>query len=390
MPLSSPLSIALFSECYHPMHNGVVVSVSSFARVLSSLGHDVTIFTAQYPGQPVREDHVYRFFSIPMPSRARYPLPLPIAPTPVWEAMESLPLDVIHANAPMVMGHVARTLAQQRHLPLVFTYHTLIEEYVHYLPFPNAMARRWAVRMSREFSNSVDHIIAPSTHVATRLRGYHVVKPITVIPTGIDIDLIDAVPRDDIRGRFAIPPDVPLLVYAGRVAKEKNLPRILGAFREVLGQQPDTHLLIVGGGPFASGIRTLGREYGLEHRIRTTGFVPRETVFQCMKHADIFVFASLTETQGIVVGEAMACGAPVVAVEADATSEVITSGESGLLVPNDDGAFADAVCELLAHPTRRATMAQQARRRAEHLSAQRCTEKLLAVYQEVIAAGHLS
>ena len=383
------LSIALFSECYHPMRNGVVVSVSSFARVLTAMGHAVTIFTAHHPEQSSESDldeNVYRFLSVPMPSRARYPLPLPVASARVWSALEELPFDIIHANSPMVLGHVARSLAQHRNLPLVFTYHTLIEEYGHYLPLPRGLSRRWAVRVSREFSNSSDHIIAPSAHVAERLRFYQVVKPITIIPTGIDIDLIDNVPPADIRTRYDIPPDVPLLVYAGRLAREKNLPRLLSAFRLILRTEPDTHLLLVGGGPFEEDICELSEEYGLDAHLHMAGFLPRDQVFQCMRAADVFVFASLTETQGLVIGEAMACHTPVVAVDANAEREVVTSGVDGLLVPNADEPFTEAVLTLLHDDALREKMGQLARQRAESLSARRRTEQLIDVYREVLGS----
>lgn len=379
------LSIALFSECYHPMRNGVVVSVSSFAHMLKLMGHTVTIFTAHHPQQlPEINEGVYRFLSVPVPSRARYPLPLPIASAEVWSALEELPFDIVHANSPMVLGHVARAMTQRRNLPFIFTYHTLIEEYGHYLPLPQGLTRRWAVRVSREFSNSADHIIAPSEHVAERLRFYRVTKPISVIPTGIDIDLIDAVPPADIRARFAIPAAAPLLLYAGRLAREKNLPRLMSMLRIVLSEEPDTHMLLVGGGPFEEEIHTLCAESHLGSRVHMAGFLPREQVFQCMRAADVFVFASLTETQGLVVGEAMACGTPVVAVEAEAECEVITSGVDGLLVPNADEPFAEAVLTLLRDRALHDAMGHRARLRAENLSARLRTEQLLEVYQEVV------
>ena len=367
------------------MRNGVVVSVSSFARVLTDLGHAVTIFTARHPDQVDHEEGVVRFPSINLPIRAQYPLPIPVATGEARALLAETPFDVVHSNSPMLLGQFAASYHKRRGVPLVFTYHTLIEEYTHYLPLlPQAWARREAILLSRKYCNSADHNIAPSRYVASRLRYYRVVKPISVIPTGIDIDLIDQVPKGTFRRKFRIPADVPLLAYAGRIAKEKNIPRLLTAFRQVLQTEPDAHLVLIGGGPHEAETSEMVQELGIAHRTRLTGFVPREQVIQGLKAADIFVFASLTETQGLVIGEAMSCRTPVVAVSADTTREIVAEGSEGLLVPDDDGPFADAVITLLNDKKLRRAMSDHARLRAESTSAQRCTERLVEVYHRVI------
>lgn len=381
------LSIAIFSECYHPMRNGVVVSVASFARRLTELGHRVTIFTARHPDQRGEEEGIYRFPSITFPTRARYPVALPLATGDARRALEEMSFDIIHSNAPMVMGRVALAHARRRGVPLVFTYHTLIEEYTHYIPLPRPLVRSSAVWASRSYSNQVDHVITPSEYAASRLREYGVTRPIAVIPTGIDLEMVDAVPPANIRAQYGIPAGVPLLVYAGRLAREKNIPRILGAFRRVLESEPDAHLLLVGGGPYDRGILGIARELGIVHRTRFTGFVDRATVMQCLHEADLFVFASLTETQGLVIGEAMACGKAVVAVTSHAAREIITDGKEGLLVDDADAPFADAILALLHAPARREEIGRQARLRAETLSILRCTDRLLEVYNKVIHLG---
>ena len=149
-----------------------------------------------------------------------------------------------------------------------------MEEYAHYVPLPQRWVRKGAINISREYSNSCDHIITPTTHVAERLRRYQVTKPITVIPTGIDIDLLDNIEEIDIRALYNIPSDVPLLSYAGRVAKEKNMPRLIGAFREVLKKEPDAHLLIIGGGPDEAAVRHLCDTFAITHRSTNDWFCP--------------------------------------------------------------------------------------------------------------------
>ncbi len=379
------LSIALFTECFHPMRNGVVVSVASFARMLTLLGHRVTIFTARHPEQEADVENVYRLPSIMFPTRARYPIAIPIATGAVRQALCNESFDIIHSNATMTMGHLALAWARRRRIPLVFTYHTLIEEYAHYIPLPGPVVRYSAVRISRDYSNAADHIITPSAHVAQRLRHYQVVKPITVIPTGIDIATIDSLPACDVRTQFDIPPGVPLLVYVGRLAREKNIPRLLHAFREVLRHEPDAHLLLIGGGPFDLGVRGLLHDYGIAHRTRMTGFLSREQVMQGLLAANIFIFASLTETQGLVLGEAMACGKPVVSVDSAAARELVTHGVNGLLTPDENTPFAEAILTLIRDHTLCERMGEFARKRAELLSEHSCTEQLLTVYAQVIS-----
>lgn len=381
------LSIAVFSECYHPMRNGVVVSVSSFSRVLTEMGHHVTIFTARHPEQDAEDDRdesVYRLPSVTFPINPRYPLALPLATGLARKMMAEQHFDLIHSHSPMLVGHVAVAFHHRRNLPLVFTYHTLIEEYTHYVPLPRSWVQRQAVRLSRTYSNSADHIITPTAHVASRLRKYRVTKPITVIPTGIDIDQMDVVPEVDMRARYQIPPDVPLLAYAGRIAREKNIPRLVGAFRDVLRLQPDAHFLLIGGGPCEGLVKDCINASGVAHRTRMTGFVTRQEVVQCLRAADLFVFASTTETQGLVLGEAMACGIPVVAVTSDASRELIASGVEGLLVPDADEPFAEAVLDLLHDDATRQRMQKAARIRAEGISSYRCTEQLVDIYRQVI------
>jgi 1,2-diacylglycerol 3-alpha-glucosyltransferase len=379
------LRIAIFSEVYHPMRNGVVVSIDSFARILIARGHEVTIFTAQQTGSE-EETGVFRFPSLMVPNPGNYPLAIPLAEENARLMLREHPFDLIHSNSPMVLGHVASHYAWRRRIPLVFTYHTLLEEYAHYWsPLPETWVRHQAATLSRRYSNAADHIITPTQHVATRLRRYGVQKPISVIPTGIDVDLIDLVPDDALRARFGIPDEAPLLVYVGRLAKEKNIGRLLGAFAELRRYLPEAHLLLVGGGPEAEAIRERIDALGLNARAHLSGYVGREQVVQAMRAADLFVFASRTETQGLVIGEAMACRLPIVAVEAEATRELVEHGVQGLIAPDADGPFAEAMLTLLSDPARRAIMAAAARTRAELLSAPRCAEKLEAVYHLVLA-----
>ena len=366
------------------------MSVASFSRVMSEMGHHVTIFTARHPEQDTVDDAhegVYRLPSVTLPMamlKVQYPLGIPWATWKAKKFFQEQHFDIIHSHSPMLIGHLARNYHRRRDIPMVFTYHTIFEDYSHYVPLPELWVRRRAIQLSRYYSNLADHIITPTECVASRLRRYQVTRPITVIPTGIDIDQIDLVPKVDLRAHYDIPDGVPLLVYAGRLAAEKNLPRILGAFRVVLRSEPDSYLLMVGGGPDEASLHALAEEYQITHRTRWTGNVPREYLIQTLHNADLFVFASITETQGLVLGEAMACHVPVVAVDDEAPREMLDSGIEGLLVPNADEPFAEAVVTLIRDKTLRTAMGIKARTRAESISAYRCTARLLDVYARIL------
>jgi 1,2-diacylglycerol 3-alpha-glucosyltransferase len=380
------LSIAVFTECYHPMRNGVVVSISSFTRMLQEMGHEVTIFTARHPDQNGEDsNNIIRFPSITFPIKVKYPIPIPLATREARERLRGGRFDVIHTHAPMMLGHFAMAYRLRSHLPLVFTYHTMIEDYTHYVPLPQGWSRRRAIDLSRIYCNASDHVIAPTPAVEKRLRQYRVNSPISVIPTGIDIDIIDHVQPGNFREQYNIPQDVPLLAYAGRIAKEKNIPRLLSSFREIVKKEPDTHMLLIGGGPYDTEVQKYITENNLDSRVKMTGFVPREQLIAGLKEADLFVFASVTETQGLVIGEAMACNLPTVAVTADATMDLIDNGCEGLLTSDNDGEIADAAIELIRNKNKAAEMGVAARARVETISARKCTERLIDIYHRVIS-----
>jgi glycosyltransferase involved in cell wall biosynthesis len=245
---------------------------------------------------------------------------------------------------------------------------------------------KWAaVRVSREFSNSVDHVIAPTEAVADVLRGYGVHRPIAVIPTGIDLDLVRSTDRRPAREGIGVPADVPLIAYSGRIALEKSLDVLVQAFALTAEQQPEAHLVLIGGGPWESICRALAESLGVADRVHFTGgFVDRQRVFDYLAEADVFAFASLTDTQGVAVLEAMAVGCPPVVVESGAVADVVRDGVDGLVVAPSAEALADGLTRLLESDDMRHRLAGLAEARAEEFSAGRMAERLTRVYEELL------
>ncbi|MBI3975940.1 MAG: glycosyltransferase, partial [Armatimonadetes bacterium] len=265
------------------------------------------------------------------------------------------------------------------------THHTLYHEYVHYVPWLHpALSRRAVVRYVRDFANRCDLVIAPSGVIRGMLRDQGVTARIEVLPTGgIDLDQSARFDPRSARARHALPPDRPLLVTVSRLALEKSVDLVLRAFQQVT-EASGAYLLVVGGGPSAASLERLARELGIADRVRFTGALPHEGALEAMAGADLFVFASATETQGVVLVEAMAAGVPVVAVGRAGAAEVVREGESGLLVEPGADALAAAAQRLLADPARLAAMSRRAREIAAAYALPILARRLVALYESVL------
>jgi len=378
------MRIALFTECYQPIVNGVVVSVYTFSRELRKQGHEVHIVAPRYPGYRDSEPYVHRLPSISLPTRPRYPLAVPYGSLLLRRAFTARPPDVVHAQHPFQTGREARRLARRLGRPLVFTYHTLIRAYAHYVPLPRPLVEALAVRISRDFSNSADCVVVPTQSVRDVLHSYGVRRQIEVIPTGIDLDLIAGRPRRPIGSRSGIPEGAQVIAYSGRIAREKSLELLIHAFARLRPRFPEAHLLLIGGGPWYERCRSLAHSLGVGGHAHFTGYLPRADVFDCLAASHVFAFPSLTDTQGVAVLEAMALGCPAVAVRSGAIADVIRDGQEGLVVEPTREALSEGIAAVLGSADLRLRLAGQARVRAEEFSAGRMAERLAQVYAKLV------
>jgi len=379
------MRIAFFTECYHPIVNGVVVSVATFAGELAKLGHQVDIYAPGYPGHRDTETNVFRMPSIALPTRPRYPLAIPGGSLLLRRVLTARAPAVIHAQHLSATGREARRWARRLGCPLIFTYHTLLRAYAHYVPLPRPLVRAWAVRESRDFSNSADCVVVPTHATGEVLRSYGVRSRIEVIPTGVDLDLIRAATRAPARARFGIPEGVPVIAYSGRIAREKSIDVLIRAFALVSGRFPQARLLLVGGGPWREHCEGLGSSLGVGEQVHFTGYLPRGEVFDCLADSQLFAFASLTDTQGVAVLEAMALGCPPVAVRSGAVEEVIRNGQDGLIVEPSAEGLAEGIGRVLRAEDFRRQLAGQARTRAEEFSSGRMAARLSRVYETLLS-----
>lgn len=381
------LKIAIFTEVYRPIVNGVVASVDSLADHLRRAGHDVYTFAPHIPKGAETLGRVFRMPSLPLPARTEYRLTLPLVSRKNKRAFLSQ-CDVIHSHSLFITGWMASYYARRRfRVPLVFTYHTLLESYAHYSPLSQRLTAQLTRELTRGYANAADAVIVPTQAVAAQLRQQGVNAPICVVPTGIEIDAFraaDATSATAVRAQHGIPLDAPLVLLVSRLAQEKNIPLALLAMRRLRERLPAAQLLLVGAGPLAETLKAQAEAAGIGSAVIFAGNVDSAELPAYYSAADTFMFPSTTETQGLVLAEAFASGLPVVAIDTPQTRDVFGIHLAGALVP-DGEAMAAALFDLLTSPDRRAAAAAHARAGAVQFDARATSGRVLAVYNAVLA-----
>lgn len=378
------MRIAFLTDSYKPDLSGLVVSVETFARELENLGHAVTIIAPQMGDGAQSEPGLIRIPSLraPFESIRNYYLMRPL----VHEnrLIRSIRPDVIHTHTPFTAGLWGLRLARRYAIPSVTTYHTLLTEYCHYIPLPQNPLKHAAIRTSRWYCNQCDGVVAPSERVRELLKSIGVFKPIRVIPTGVAIERFGTADGRIMRDKLGIPADATVLLYVGRVAREKNIPFLFQVYQQVFRSNPKTWGVVVGGGPELDHLRALAHEMGLSSRLVFTGMVPFDKIPEYYACGDVFTFASVTETQGLVIAEALAAGLPVVAVDEMGVKGMVRDGVDGWQAQNDLDSFESRVRRLVDNPSVRAEMAHNALERAQSLSSREMSRQLASFYEETI------
>lgn len=340
----------MLSDVYFPRINGVSTSIQTFRRELDALDVPVRLVAPCYPASWNDDALTQRIPArrVPLDPEDRI-----MSPRKLLRACRELAgtIDLVHIQTPFVAHWAGVNLARELGLATVETYHTYFEQYFHhYAPFlPSAFLRSLARRISRTQCNAVDAVIAPSRPMADVLREYGVERPIEVIGTGLELDRFERGDGDRFRDAHGIARDRPVVLHVGRIAFEKNIELIVDAFAEVVGAIPDALLVIAGEGPALRALRAKVAAMNLGASVEFVGYLDRETVLlDCYRSANVFAFASKTETQGLVLLEAMAVGTPVVSTAALGTKDVLErDGAGAIVVPQDRRPFAAALTRLL-------------------------------------------
>ncbi len=373
----------MISDVYFPRINGVSTSIQTFALELLKLGHEVTLLAPDY-GEVVEEP----FEVIRIPARA-----VPMDPEDrlmsyrairrMLPELRQRQFDLIHIQTPFTAHYAGLHLARKLGLKAVETYHTFFEEYLDkYIPLlPSSLLRFIARRFSSRQCNAVDCLVVPSQAMLNVLQEYGVTTPAHVIPTGIRLEQFRQGDGERFRERFAIPWEQPLLLYVGRVAEEKNIPFLIEVMARVVVKIPEALLLITGEGPARESLEQQARDLNLSRYVRFLGYLDRHGELEdCYSAADLFLFASRTETQGLVLLESMALGTPAVSTAVMGTSEVLVDGEGCLVAEEDVADFSAKVVALLQDPDQRNTLSLSAKHYAESWTAPVMARKMEALY----------
>lgn len=381
------MNIAYFTNFYHPVVNGVVRSVSAFRQALSDMGHNVFVFAQQASDYEDTEPFIFRYPAINLPIQIKIPAAIPLSPF-MDRLLPSLKPDVIHTHHPFLLGQTAATKAEELGLPLIFTFHTRYRQYVHYFPAPQEAVQEFlrdAVDIwLGEYMQKCHHIIVPSESMKVLLHEeYGLTDQVTAIPTGVDIRPYQTADGRAIRAARGWGTDR-ILISIGRLAPEKNWKTLLEAFARALPVHPDLRLVLIGEGPSQDELKQLAEKLNLAPRVEFVGRLPFEQIPHYLKAADLFGFASTTETQGLVTMEALAASLPVVAVNATGTRDVIRHEREGLLTENNSDALADAICRVMADQTLYQNLKTAAEAHARDFDLTHQSARLLDVYQQAI------
>ena len=382
------MNIMMCTNTYLPHVGGVAHSVHAFAEHYRALGHQVLVIAPEGDGEADVEYDVVRVPAIQSFNDSDFSVPL-VAPVRLVRALDDFSPDIVHSHHPFLLGATALRIAGARNVPIVFTHHTRYETYTHYLPIDSALVQRFVIELATRYCNLCDAVIAPSESIQTMLVEQGVIAPIDVIPTGVEVERFASGDCDQARHEFDIPDDAFVVGHVGRLAHEKNLEFLARALAEFLRRRPDAHFLVVGQGPEEQQIRDHFEHAGLSHRLHMAGTKRGQQLADCYTAMDVFAFSSHSETQGMVLAEAMAAGVPIVALDASGVRDVVKDGLNGRLLPDEDvDAFVTALDWVATRSFRQRLALQKAvAKTAEDYSMRRCAMDALELYADVIAGG---
>ncbi len=382
------MKICMFTNTYLPHVGGVARSVDFFAQDLRKMGHEVLVIAPTFPGLSPGVEEEGRVLRVPALQNfngsdfsVRLPLPFTIN-----RQLEKFRPDIIHSHHPYLMGDSALRMAMQHDLPLVFTHHTLYERYTHYVPLNSEKMKRFVVELSTMYANMCSMVVAPSESIALMLEERGVKAPIEVIPTGVDLDFFAAGDGQAFKEECGLEKARLIIGHVGRLAPEKNLEYLSRAVALYLQKDPGAVFVVVGDGPSREDIRDIFQEKGVLDRLVLAGQKTGQDLADAYRAMDVFVFSSTTETQGMVLAEAMAAGNPVIALDASGTREVVRDGENGRLLDaqSSEHEFAGALEEFAGDKSRQQEWMQNALKTAASFSRESSAESMAGLYERVI------
>lgn len=377
------MRIAMFTNTYLPHVGGVARSVKTLEDECRKLGHDVCVIAPQSDHAKDSPD-VLRVPAIQNFNGSDFSFRLP-APTVIWDFIEKFQPDVIHSHHPFLLGDSALREAWKARIPIVFTHHTLYERYTHYVPMDSPALKRVAIQLATEYCNLCSKVIAPSESIAKLLKERGVITPIEAIPTGIDTEEFSRADGAEFRREHDIPEDCIVIGHVGRLAEEKNLRYLVEAVGAELRKSENVRFLLVGDGPEKE--KLVHALDDCRDRVIAPGALQGRDLCNAYAAMDLFVFASQSETQGMVLAEAMAAGVPVVSLDGAGVREIVDDGKNGLLLNGeaDVRTFSAAIRRLIDEEDFRHHCAEGAKQTAADYDRKATSLRITGLYEELIA-----
>lgn len=380
------LRIGLFTDTYAPQVNGVSISLQLISEGLTRRGHQVTVFAPKFPGYKDNEPGVFRIPSLKYLNKPPIYVAVLGTPRTTW-SLTRKHFDVLHAHSPLTVGFLAYVMASTSNLPLIYTYHTSITDYTHYLKVigGTGIIRRGARWFSTTTTNLGDQVVVPSPKFRRLLLEQKVRKPIHTIPNGIDLSNFKTAKNPgSLRSRLGVKSDTPILLSVGRMDPEKRLDFLVDAFVGLSEQHPDARLVFAGDGGAKKEIEAKVAATRVKERVHFLGMVKRADLPDVLHDATVFLCASTTEVHPISVIEAIASGLPLVAVEDEAFEGMIENGLNGYMVPLNVKAFSDSVSGLLADRRKLMKFGRHSMQLSEKFSIEGQVKALENLYFEAI------
>ncbi len=382
------MNILMMTNTFTPHVGGVARSVETFSQAYRYIGHRCLVVAPTFSDKPAREIDVLRVPAVQHWNGSDFSMPLPI-PHLLTRSLEDFEPDLIHAHHPFLLGDTALRLSAQYDVPVVFTHHTMYEKYTHYVPGDSPRMQRFAIDLAVGYANLCDAVIAPSETIAEILRARGVTTRVEVIPTGIDPVCFQAGDGAATRAELGIPPGAVVVGHVGRLAPEKNLEFLSEAMATFVATTKGAHALVAGDGPSRDCLTAAFARRGLADRFHLLGHLDLPHLAGVYRAMDVFAFASQSETQGMVLVEAMAAGVPVVAVDAPGVREVLRDGNNGrLLAHQRREEFVAALIEIVRlRGEPRAGLERQLAATAKRFSMARTAMLAIDLYADLMIHG---
>jgi 1,2-diacylglycerol 3-alpha-glucosyltransferase len=379
------MKIAFFANSYFPITYGSTVSIENFRVGLEKLGHEVHIFVPRFWGYKYEIEHIHLYPSVMFGYKIKYPLAI-LNFSKITKEAELLDFDIIHAQHPFSVGCEGMKIAKKKNIPLIFTHHAKYEEYSHYIPpiIPQKIVKSIISKRVTNFANQADICISPSKTIEEYMRERKIITQIEILPTGIAWKNFQRGDRGATRKKLGIKEGQKVVMFLGRIENEKNIIFLVQEILPILKNNQNIKFLLVGGGSLVPEIKKLAKKEDVLSQLIFTGIVKQSEVVDFYAVADVFLHASLTETQGMTIAEAMSAGLPIVAIEASGVVDQLENQKTGIMIKKEKGLFKKEVEKIIIDEDRARELGKAAKEKSKEFDNSIRVKQLEKIYKEAI------